>query len=155
MPEATRAGEPLLELPPAARATLRERVELARARAAAGGRAVLAGVTVAVPAEVDVSAIVLRSRRADDRYFCFEQPERDDFALGALGEAVSVETAGERRFDDALAACRRATAGAVVGTVDDRSGDLTASGPVWVGASRSPRRAAALLAGRRSRRDSS
>ncbi len=133
MPEATRAGEPLLELAPAARATLRERVELARARAAAGGRAVLAGVTVAVPAQVDVSATVLRSRQADDRYFCFEQPERDDFALGALGEAVSVETAGERRFDDALAACRRATAGAVVGTVDDRSGDLTASGPVWVG----------------------
>ena len=38
-------------------------------------------VTVAIPAELDLSAAVLGARRADDRFACLEQPERDGFAL--------------------------------------------------------------------------
>src|SRR5438046_808551 len=39
---------------------------------------------------MDLSATVLAARRPEDRYFCFEQPDRDGFAIAALG---AVETA--------------------------------------------------------------
>ena len=38
--------------------------------------------------DLDVAACVFASRRADERYFVWEQPDRDGFALGALGVGV-------------------------------------------------------------------
>jgi salicylate biosynthesis isochorismate synthase/menaquinone-specific isochorismate synthase len=86
-------------------------------------RAPLASVTTPLPAEFDLSAAVLAARRPDDRYFCFEQPDRDGFALAGLGTAAIVEARGSRRFADVAARCREIAHG----LVSDEPG------PVWFG----------------------
>jgi salicylate biosynthesis isochorismate synthase/menaquinone-specific isochorismate synthase len=83
----------------------------------------LASVSVPIPAELDLSAVVLAARRPDDRFFCFEQPDRDGFALAALGAAEVVEGRGSRRFATVAAQCREIAHGL---TSDE-------PGPVWVG----------------------
>ena len=85
-----RTTEHGLALYGAARAELLLRCERAVRRARRSGRGVLAGLTVRVGADVDPSAVVCGSRRADDDWFCFEQPDRDGAALAALGCAVRV-----------------------------------------------------------------
>src|SRR4051794_17898024 len=63
-------------------------------------------ITVTTPIEVaDPSAAVFASRRADDRWFCWEQPDRDGFAIAALGSAHEVVSRGPRRFQDVVTAC--------------------------------------------------
>jgi menaquinone-specific isochorismate synthase len=108
---ATRTSSPEspFRLPEEARARLRH------------GR--LASVTVPIPAELDLSAVVLRARRPDDRFFCFEQPDRDGFALAGLGAAAVVEGRGSTRFSSVAAQCRELAYGL---TCDE-------PGPVWVG----------------------
>jgi isochorismate synthase len=86
-------------------------------------RAPLASVTVPLPAELDLSAAVLAARRPDDRYFCFEQPDRDGFALAGLGTAALVEGRGSRRFSDVAAGCREIAHGL----------EADEPGPVWFG----------------------
>ena len=85
-----------------AEAELQRRVGEAAERAARSGRPVVASVTVEADGELDVSACVFANRRAEERYFAWEQPDRDGFALGALGSAWTVEglagpTASRRR----------------------------------------------------------
>jgi salicylate biosynthesis isochorismate synthase/menaquinone-specific isochorismate synthase len=87
-------------------------------------------VTLEAPGDLDVAACVFASRRADDRYFVLEQPDRDGFALGAIGSAWAVEPApGPDRFSTAAAECLDVGHLAVA----DHDCDLAASGPVWVG----------------------
>lgn len=109
------------------------RLDGALRRARVERRSVLASVTVPAPAEIDLSACVVRARRDDDRFFCLEQPDRDGFALASLGQAVVVEARGPTRFADAVAACRRAAAGALAGGLREDSRRPPAAGPVWVG----------------------
>ena len=72
-------------------ASLSESVERAVARRR---RAV---VSVTVPVEgVDPCAAVFASRLASDRWFCWEQPDRE-FALAALGVAREVTSRGPGR----------------------------------------------------------
>jgi isochorismate synthase len=78
----------------------------------------------------DPSAAVFASRRADDRWFCWEQPDRDGFAVAGLGSAHEAVSRGPHRFRDVVSACaaitRRRSA--------DEPSDLPAgAGPVWVG----------------------
>src|SRR5919201_5326645 len=89
----------------------------------------LVSVTVEVGLE-DPSATVFSSRRAGDRWFCWEQPDRDGFALATLGGAAEVVSRGPGRFDEVAAGCAE--------VVRDRAAvepdDLPAgAGPVWVG----------------------
>jgi salicylate biosynthesis isochorismate synthase/menaquinone-specific isochorismate synthase len=86
-------------------------------------RTPLASVTVPLSADLDLSAAVLGSRRADDRYFCFEQPDRDGFALAGLGTAAIVESRGSRRFTEVAAQCREIAHGL----------EADEPGPVWCG----------------------
>jgi menaquinone-specific isochorismate synthase len=86
-------------------------------------RAPLASVSVPIPAEMDLSAAVLAARRPGDRYFCFEQPDRDGFALAGLGTAALVEERGSRRFTAVASACREVAHGL----------ECDEPGPVWVG----------------------
>ena len=72
--------------------------------AEAGERRRLVSVTVPVELE-DPSAAVFASRLAGDRWFCWEQPDRDGFALAALGSAHEVVSRGPGRFGDLVAAC--------------------------------------------------
>lgn len=70
-----------------------------------GTRAV-ASVTVPISPLPDPSAAVLRARRPEDRYFCFEQPDRDGYAVCSLGTAAHVEARGPARFAETALACR-------------------------------------------------
>src|SRR5215207_1658317 len=82
------------------------RVGAAAERARRAGRPVLAAITVPIPAELDLSAAVLRARRADDRFGCLEQPDRDGFALAALGQAATLEARGPGRFAEVAVRAR-------------------------------------------------
>ncbi len=69
-------------------------------------------VSVTVPVELsDPSAAVFASRLAGDRWFCWEQPDRDGFALAALGSAHEVVSRGPERFRDLVGACAEAARG--------------------------------------------
>ncbi|HEX8074094.1 MAG TPA: isochorismate synthase [Thermoleophilaceae bacterium] len=120
-----------LALDAAARDRLDERLEHASALARRERRPVLASVTSPIDPAIDVSAVVLAGRRTEDRFFCFEQPDRDRFALAGLGEAAAVESSGGGRFARVVAECRRLARDAF--RDDPEPGTGAAVGPVWVG----------------------
>ena len=103
-------ARPSFGLDAASRALLRKRMEQAvrraRRRRSAG---VLAAITVPVARDADPSAVAVLSRRPGESWFCIEQPERERFAIGALGAVAALEARGPGRFDD-LAARWRALA---------------------------------------------
>jgi isochorismate synthase len=88
-------------------------------------------VSATVPTDgADPSAAAFGSRLAGDRWFCWEQPDRDGFALAGIGSVHEVVARGPERFRDAVAACERLTRGRLA----DEPPDLpAAAGPVWVG----------------------
>lgn len=95
----------------------------------AGGRRRLVSVTVPVEVE-DPSALAFASRLAGDRWFCWEQPDRDGFALAALGSAYEAISRGPERFADLGRECSEVARGRLA----DEPGDLPpGAGPVWVG----------------------
>ncbi len=109
---------------------LQARTAEAVVRARRVGRPVLASVTVPVDGELDVAACTFASRRAGERWFVWEQPERDGFAIGALGTAALVEAAPD---DDRFAQAARACSEVMRDVVRDDQLDSPASGPLWVG----------------------
>ena len=99
-------------------------------RAASERRAVVASVTVELDPETDVAASVFASRGAEERYFVWEQPERDGFAIGALGAAVTIDsTPGPDRFESAS----RQAADVMRDAAIESDLSLEAAGPLWVG----------------------
>ena len=69
------------------------------------------------------------SRRADDRYFCWEEPGRG-LAIGALGSVRELVSRGAARVDDLVAD----TTAFVAGRLADEPDRLPlAAGPLWVG----------------------
>ena len=121
------------QLDAAAWARLERRAERAAVAARRGGTTAYASVTVAVASEVDLAAAVLASRRPGDRWFCFEQPDRDGYAVCGLGVAAAVEAAGPRRFEVAARACRAIAARVFA---DDPAADPrrpAGAGPVFCG----------------------
>lgn len=97
--------------------------------AEAGGRRRLVSATVPIELE-DPSAAVFASRLAGDRWFCWEQPEREGFALAALGSAHEVVSRGPGRFGDLVAGCAEVARE----RLSDEPDRLPAgAGPVWVG----------------------
>ena len=117
----------------AARARLDERVARAIALARRQKAPAVAAVTVPLPADLDLSAAVLAARRADDRFFCLEQPDRGAFALAALGAAAVINARGVTRFQDAAARAREIGRAALADDPADDPGRPTAAGPVFVG----------------------
>ena len=99
-------------------------------RAGMRRRPVIASATVELGAGIDPVATVFASRRAEERWFAWEQPDRDGFALAALGAARVVEASPARgRFRGAALECSDALRDAIDGDPPDRLG----AGPVWVG----------------------
>jgi menaquinone-specific isochorismate synthase len=94
---------------------------------------VVAAVTVPVPAELDLSAAVLAARRADDRFFCLEQPDRDGFALATLGAAAVIEAGGRARFSETVARARELGRRTLTDDPADDPLSPPAAGPVFVG----------------------
>ena len=100
------------------------------ARAASRRRPVVASTTVEIDPSVDVAACTFASRGAEERYFVWEQPDRDRFAIGALGSAVTIDATGGRdRFASASAQANEAMRDAVI----EADLSLPAAGPLWVG----------------------
>jgi len=80
--------------------------------------------------DCDPSAIAFASRRADDRWFCWEQPDRDGFALAGVGCAHTVVSRGPVRFEEVVADCAEV---ARVRLADEPEDAPAGAGPVWVG----------------------
>jgi len=89
----------------------------------------LLSVTVATEL-ADPAATVFGSRLAGDRWFAWEQPERDGFALVGLGSAHEAASRGPGRFDDLVEECSRTMRGRIA---DEPQGLPAGAGPVWTG----------------------
>jgi salicylate biosynthesis isochorismate synthase/menaquinone-specific isochorismate synthase len=109
-------------------AELLERLEGAVGEAASRSGRRLATATVAVEADVDPSAIAFGSRRAQERWFCWEQPDRDGFSLAGIGTALEVVSRGPARFADLAQGCAEAMRDRVVAEPHELS---AGAGPVW------------------------
>jgi salicylate biosynthesis isochorismate synthase/menaquinone-specific isochorismate synthase len=103
-------------LDPAARTRVADRLDQAVRRARIEGRPVLAAVTLPAGERLDPTAIACASRRPGERWFCFEQPDRQGFALAALGAVHTLEARGPERFVEVAAAWRALAADAVTDT---------------------------------------
>ena len=97
-------------------------------KGAARGRRTLVSVTREVEVD-DPCAAVFASRLASDRWFCWQQPDRE-FALAGLGVAHEASSRGSGRFEDVAAECLRIGGGAVL---DEPRGLPAGAGPVWLG----------------------
>ncbi|MGI8727796.1 MAG: isochorismate synthase [Solirubrobacterales bacterium] len=76
-------------------------------------------------------AAAFASRRADDRWFCWERPGRGRLAIGAIGSTVELISRGEDRFADLLADAARISSARL--GAEPKGGMPTAAGPLWVG----------------------
>ncbi len=97
-------------------------------RGLARGRRTLVSVTAAVDIE-DPCATVFASRLASDRWFCWEQPDRD-FSLAGMGTAREASSRGPRRFEEVARTAGETGRDAVVEGV---RGAPAGAGPVWLG----------------------
>lgn len=88
----------------------------------------LASVTVPVDCS-DPTAVVFASRRANEPWFCWEQPDRG-VLIASLGEVDSVLSRGDDRFREVAAECAHISGEAVV---VNRAPDNALTGPIWVG----------------------
>ncbi len=68
--------------------------------------------------ELDPAAVAFASRLASDRWFCWEQPDRDGFALAALGSAIEIVSRGAGRFADVAGDWRELVHGSVIEVPD-------------------------------------
>jgi salicylate biosynthesis isochorismate synthase/menaquinone-specific isochorismate synthase len=87
---------------------------------------------VSVTREVEVAdpcATVFASRLASERWFCWEQPDRE-FALAGLGVAHEAASRGPRRFEEVANECLRLGDHPVL---DEPRGLPAGAGPVWLG----------------------
>src|SRR5580700_3335451 len=77
---------------------LERHLEAALRRARATGAPELASVTCRVDRGVDPTAVAIASRRPGEPWFCLEQPDRDGYAVAAIGSVRSLEARGADRF---------------------------------------------------------
>jgi salicylate biosynthesis isochorismate synthase/menaquinone-specific isochorismate synthase len=87
-------------------------------------------LSVTVPVAIDdPAAVAFASRRADDRWFCWQQPA-SGFTLAALGSAYEAVSRGQERFGELVADCERVVRDRLS---DEPSGLPAGAGPVWTG----------------------
>jgi len=104
-------------------------VGLALARARRTGQPVLASATAVIARPLDPVAVVAVSRRKGEDWFCFEQPDRDGYAVAGLGCARSLGASGEDRLAQVSRQWDRVRAAALADPVQAPAG----SGLVAVG----------------------
>jgi salicylate biosynthesis isochorismate synthase len=100
----------------------------ALAKGAERGRRTLVSVTGEVEVD-DPCAVVFASRLASERWFCWEQPDRE-FALAGLGVAHETASRGARRFEEVAEECSRLGDHPVL---EEPRGLPAGAGPVWLG----------------------
>jgi salicylate biosynthesis isochorismate synthase/menaquinone-specific isochorismate synthase len=123
------AQRPPFALDERAQGRLAARLRDASARARRRGRATLAALTVRLDGAADPSAVAFASRRSEEAWFCFEQPDRGGRALAALGEALDLRAAGAERFTELASRWRELTSDGL----QDGADGSHAAGPVAVG----------------------
>ncbi len=96
-----------------ARRRLERRLSGALSAARSMGRPVIASSSWRPDGAVDPTAMAAASRLASEPWFCFEQPDRDGYAVAALGCVRAIEAAGSRRFAEVEERWRRLSAEAV------------------------------------------
>ncbi len=104
------------------RERLLSRLRAAAARARRRGEDTLAAITLALPGDVDPSALVCASRRHGEPWFAFEQPDRARAALAGLGQAACISARGEARFRTVAERWRELAAGAVADGAEGPAG---------------------------------
>jgi menaquinone-specific isochorismate synthase len=104
------------------------RLESALERASGRGRRTLVSVTREVEVE-DPCAVVFASRLASDRWFCWEQPDRE-LALAGLGVAHEAASRGVHRFEEVADECLRLGDHPVL---EEPRGLPAGAGPTWLG----------------------
>jgi salicylate biosynthesis isochorismate synthase/menaquinone-specific isochorismate synthase len=110
------------------RERLRAHLEAAVRRARRAGEG-LAAATVVLDGDVDPTAVTAASRAGGEPWFCFEQPDRERFALATLGCVAALDERGPERFARVAARWRALAAAAAADPLDGPPG----SGPVAVG----------------------
>jgi salicylate biosynthesis isochorismate synthase len=108
---------------------LERRLDGALRRARATGTSALASVTAAVGAGVDPTAVAVSARRPGEPWFCLEQPDRDGYAVAAVGSVREIEARGTGRFGAVAKRWSAIAAGAFADAPDGPPG----SGLVAVG----------------------
>lgn len=90
----------------------------------------LVSATAEIAGETDPAAVAFASRLASERWFCWEQPDREGFALAALGAARELVGRGPGRFADVAEDWRRLLSGARIEVPPDAP---AGAGPVLTG----------------------
>src|SRR4051794_2518750 len=80
------------------------------------------GWTVALDFSWDPSAVAFASRAPGEDLFCFEQPDRDGFALAGLGRVARLSASGSDRFASVARQWRELSGGAVADAPDGPPG---------------------------------
>jgi len=111
------------------RERLLQRLDTAVGRARRTGSPTLATLTLSLPSGVDPSEVVHASRRPEERWMLFEQPDRGRAALAGLGEVVSIEATGANRFREVAERWRELAARAV----GEVAGEIAGGGPLALG----------------------
>jgi salicylate biosynthesis isochorismate synthase len=107
------AQRPFQWLAADARRRLERRLSGALIAARSKGRPVIASSSSRPGGAVDPTAVAAASRLAGEPWFCFEQPDRDRYAVAALGCVRAIEASGSRRFVEVQERWRRLSAEAV------------------------------------------
>jgi salicylate biosynthesis isochorismate synthase len=113
----------------AERDQLQARLVRALARARSSGHETLATISIGLASDVDPSEVVCASRRAGERWFLYEQPDRGGAALATLGEVLALHASGGGRFNSVAERWRALAAHAV----SDPTSEPDGVGPVAVG----------------------
>lgn len=98
------------------------------AEAASDGRRRVVSVSLQVDCS-DPVAVIFASRRADESWFCWQQPDRE-FALATLGQAHRVFSHGKDRFREVAAECAHLSGDAVL---YGGHSSIDRTGPTWTG----------------------
>jgi salicylate biosynthesis isochorismate synthase/menaquinone-specific isochorismate synthase len=114
----------------AARERLAATLTRAVQRARRSGSQALVSFSLPLPPDTDPSAAVCASRRPEEPWFCFEQPDRAQAALAGLGAAARLEASGPERFSELARRWRELAAGATSGCAGTPAGS---GSPIAVG----------------------
>src|SRR5205807_1246033 len=75
-----------------------------------------------VGVEVDPTAVAVLSRRPGEPWFCLEQPDRDGYAVAAIGSVRTLEARGRGRFQHVARRWSALAAGALADAPDGPPG---------------------------------